>query len=295
MTKETESQSAHILDLKGDVWSHHQDKAALITSQSHSISLGDILYTAPSASLILNLPTGERVHLGGPLGDALLIDTSIEDKPLDMNEVAIASTSFGDASPFIDLSSLAHSNDLSFDYLKSHHDLNVVGHHDDSQLDFNSVSMAHTHQTLGLEVRDIISDFNPITDRFLLPNGGSIALSSDNYVKANHLVKTNEVVIAFHKIDDHGILSFRDANGHEITLTDNRMLNSVVDYLAQNFNGKAGDTLMFKVANDSYIYHFHPEIYAQQFSLTRFEGLSFDGMSHAHDSLFGNYLYVDFS
>jgi len=295
MTKETESQSAHILDLKGDVWSHHQDKAELITSQSHSISLGDILYTAPSASLTLNLPTGERVHLGGPLGDALLIDASIVDKPLEMNEVAITSSSFGDASAFIDFSTLGYNNDLSFDHLKSHHDLNVVGHHDDSQLDFNLISMAHTHQTLGLEVRDIISDFNPVTDRFLLPNGSAIALSSDNFIKASHLVKANELEIAFHKIDDHGILSFKDANGLEITLSDSRMLNSVVDYLAQNFNGKAGDTLMFKVANDSYIYHFHPEIYAQQFSLTRFEGLSFDGMSHAHDNLLGNYLYIDFS
>ena len=90
-------------------------------------------------------------------------------------------------------------------------------------------------------------------------------------------------------------MSFKDSQDQDISLTDPALLNPVVHYLAQNFKGNIGDTLMFKIAADSYIYHFHPELYQEEYSVIKFEGIAFDGLIASNEIGSGNYLYIDFS
>jgi hypothetical protein len=275
------SQTFKVLEAQGSAWIHHEGKASPVSIGNVTITAADILITEPMSRLIIELPSGTHIHLGGPQGDALAFDKAVEDSPLSLDEVAAASSFLNEISDLPAAHVAGH--ELNFASLIALHDSS--SHH-------TSVNVTHSND---LELLDIISDFNPATDRFMLPNTGSIALGSEDFVRASKPISLETIAIAFHKIDDHGNLSFKDAGGFDIALTETSMLNSVIDYLAHNFNGKVGDTLIFKVAQDSYIYHFHPEAYAQHFSLIKFEGLAFDGMSNTHDALFGNYLYVDFS
>jgi hypothetical protein len=294
MATENTNQMAQVLEIKGEAWLHQDDKVEAVAGHGHLISLGDILVTAPTSEALVQLNSGEKITVGSERGDALLFDQALQDVSLDRSEVAIHTSSLQDASFILDAQ--ASPQVSFFSGLMAEHETGIVGHLDDSALDFKSLDLHHSQAVSAqLEARDIISEFNPATDRFLLPNSSVIASGPEVYVKAQHLVQLDNLDIAFHKIDSHGGLSFKDANGHEITLTDARMLGPVIDYLSHNFNGNPGDTLVFKVANDSYIYHYHPEIYAQHFSLTKFAGISFDGMSYSHDTLMPNYLYVDFS
>jgi hypothetical protein len=281
MQNDEMSQTFKVLEVQGSAWIHHEGKADPLSIGNFTAAAGDILITEPMSRLMIELPSGTHLHLGGPQGDALAFDKAVEDSPLSLDEVAAAS-SFLNETPTLYTSHVA-GHELNFASLMALHDSST------HQANHNAMHLN------DLEVRDIISDFNPVTDRFMLPSSASIALGSEDFVRAVKPIPLETIAIAFHKIDDHGNLSFKDVRGTDIALTEMSMLNSVVDYLTHNFNGKAGDTLMFKVAHDSYIYHFHPEAYAQQFSLTKFEGLSFEGMSHSHDGLFGNYLHVDFS
>ena len=281
MQNDEMSQTFKVLEVQGSAWIHHEGKADPLSIGNFTAAAGDILITEPMSRLMIELPSGTHLHLGGSRGDALAFDQTVLDTPLSLDETVLSSSFLNDLSDLPAAHIAGH--ELNFASLMVLHDSS--SHH-------TSHDMTHLND---LEVRDIISDFNPATDRFMLPNSGSIALGSEDFVRAVKPIPLETIAIAFHKIDDHGNLSFKDAKGFDITLTETRMINSVIDYLAHNFNGKAGDTLMFKVAQDSYIYHFHPEAYTQQFSLTKFEGLSFEGMSHSHDGLFGNYLHVDFS
>ena len=287
------TETYNIKDIKGDVWLHHDKASQLISGEGHAISLGDAIITAPMAEAMIEVSSNQHIHLGSHNKEVLVLDHSVQDQIHDVNEVTIEPSSLsmlsGNAFSF-DL-----GDDISFNALFDQTGYSFFSQHEDSALTYHDTHQHEVGHITHIEVRDVISDFNPTTDRFSLPFRSAIALGSNEFTEAQNKVNVSNLAIAFHKIDDHGYVSFKDIQGHEIQLNDANMLHSVVDYLTHNFNGRIGDTLMFKVANDSYIFHYHPDVYAQQFGLTKFEGLAFDGMSQGYDSHLGNYLHVDFS
>ena len=289
MANEIESATYTISSIKGDVWLHQNQTTQLISGDGNTISLGDALSTAPLAQATIELSATHHIQIGSTHKEALVLDHTVHDQIRDKDEVAIDTSSLSSvtmASITETMSQGLNFNLGSFGFLADH---------EDSALSYQSLSQHSSHSALTVEMRDVISDFNPVSDRFSLPHWGSIALGSSLFTEAQIKVSASHLDIAQHKIDDHGYVSFKDSQGRDISLAEIGMLNPVVDYLAQNFSGRVGDTVMFKVAQDSYIFHFHPEAYAQHFSLVKFEGLAFDGMTYSHDTLFGNYLYVDFS
>lgn len=289
MANEIESATYTISSIKGDVWLHQNQTTQLISGDGNTISLGDALSTAPLAQATIELSATHHIQIGSNHKEALVLDHTVQDQIRDINEVAIDTSSLSSvtmASITETMSQGLNFNQGSFGFLADH---------EDSALSYQSLNQHSSHSSLTVEMRDVISDFNPVSDRFSLPHSGSIALGSSEFTEAQNKVSASHLDIAQHKIDDHGYVSFKDSQGRDISLAEIGMLNPVVDYLAQNFSGRVGDTVMFKVAQDSYIFHFHPEAYAQHFSLVKFEGLAFDGMTYSHDTLFGNYLYVDFS
>jgi len=288
------SETYGIKEIKGDVWLHHDKASQLISGEGHSIAIGDAIVTAPSAEVTIELSNHQQIRLGSPNKEVLIFDHAVQDLAHDTNEVAIERSSLNILSNISP--NLALDNDISLSTLLDPSNTGFFSDHEDAALTYhNHHQQDETRSLTHIEVRDVISDFNVATDRFLLPFSGSIALGSNDFSEAQNKVQLSNLAIAFHRIDDYGYVSFKDIHGQDITLNETNMLYSVIDYLNQNFNGRAGDTLMFKVANDSYIYHFHPEAYAQQFGLTKFEGLAFDGLSQNFDSQLGNYLHIDFS
>ena len=280
MAQTETTETYNIKHIKGDVWLHHDKASQLISGEGHAISLGDAIITAPMAEAMIEVSSNQHIHLGSHNKEVLVLDHSVQDQIHDVNEVTIEPSSL----------SMLSGNTFSFD-LGDDIFFNALF----DQTGYSFFSQHEVGHMTYIEVRDVISDFNPTTDRFSLPFRSAIALGSNEFTEAQNKVNVSNLAIAFHKIDDHGYVSFKDIQGHEIELNDANMLHSVVDYLTHNFTGRVGDTLMFKVANDSYIFHYHPDVYPQQFGLTKFEGLVFDGMSQSYDSHLGNYLHVDFS
>jgi hypothetical protein len=289
MAKEIEASTYNIISIKGDVWLHQNQTTQLISGNGNTISLGDALSTAPLAQATIELTSTHHIQIGSIHKEALVIDHAVQDQIHDINEVAI------DDSSLVSVTMASIVDAISQDINLNQGSLGFLTGHEDSALSYQPVSQHESHPTPTVELRDVISDFNPASDRFMFPHSGSIAAGSMVFTEAQNKVSTNQIDIALHKIDDHGYVSFKDSQGRDIPLTETGLLNPIVDYLAQNFSGRVGDTVMFKVAQDSYIFHYHPEVYTQHFSLIKFEGLAFDGMTHSHDGLFGNYLYVDFS
>ncbi|MEY3106160.1 MAG: hypothetical protein RIT35_323, partial [Pseudomonadota bacterium] len=103
-------------------------------------------------------------------------------------------------------------------------------------LEYQSINERDAHSLSTIEVRDVISDFNPSNDRFIFPHPGSIAKGLNTFTEAQNKISLSHYDIALHKIDDHGYVSFKDSQGRNISLTDPAMLNPVVQYLAQNLN-----------------------------------------------------------
>ena len=289
MANEIESATYNITSIKGEVWLHQNQITQLISGDGNTISLGDALSSAPLAQATIEVSSTHHIQIGSDHKETLVFDHTVQDQIHDNNEVAI------DASSLVSFTMASTADVMSQDINLNQGSFGFLADHEDSALSYQSLDQHSSHPALTVELRDVISDFNPVSDRFLLPHSGSIAIGSNIFTEAQNKVSASHLDIAQHKIDDHGYVSFKDSQGRDISLTEINMLNPVVDYLAQNFSGRVGDTVMFKVAQDSYIFHFHPEAYAQHFSLVKFEGLAFDGMSHSNDSLFGNYLYIDFS
>jgi len=293
MDNEIAPSTYNISSFKGDVWIHREHEEKLISGKEYSISLGDILITAPMAEVTIDLSASHRIHLGGSYTEAFLFDSSIQDQVFDINEVAIDYSTLVDIADNSIVTALPHEVMLGSSF--NLNEFILYDRDDDGSLSYQSTAANKSNLISSVELRDVISDFDPMNDRFIIKYPGSIAQSSSTFHDAQNKTSFSHQEIAMHRIDDHGNISFKDSQGHDILLTDKAMLNPVVHYLVHNFNGRVGDTLMFKVANDSYIYHFHPEAYAQQFGLIKFEGLAFDGLSQNFDGQLGNYLHIDFS
>lgn len=289
MAQEIASSTYHISGIKGDVWLHQEQTEKLTPGKEHSISLGDVLITAPLAEATVELSSTNQIHVGNNEKEVFVFDRTVQDQIHDINEVAI------DASSLESVTMASIADAMSQDISLNQGSFSFLIGHEDAALSYQPASQLESHTNPTVELRDVISDFNPASDRFMFPHSGSIAIGSNIFTEAQNKVSTSHLDIALHKIDDHGYVSFKDSQGQDISLTEIGMLNPVVEYLASNFSARVGDTVMFKLAQDSYIFHFHPEAYTQHFSLIKFEGLVFDGMTHSHDGLFGNYLYVDFS
>ncbi len=295
MTKEIVSSNFNISGIQGDVWLHHEHMEKLESGKDYMISFGDALITAPMAKVIVEIPSMHPIQIGGSHKEVFVFDQTVQDHIQDITEVAI------DASSRTTLMSSTFAETINPD---THEYLNFLINQDefglytsdpDLLLSFSSMNQEDTYTSSTVELRDVISDFNPSNDCFILPHPGSIAKGFNTFTEAQNKITLNHSDIALHKIDDHGYVSFKDSQGRDISLTDPAMLNPVVQYLAQNLNGSVGDTVMFKIAADSYIYHFHPEAYPQQYNITKFEGLAFDGLIASNEIGAGNYLYIDFS
>jgi hypothetical protein len=293
MAQETSSSTYNISGIKGDVWLHQEQTEKLTPGKEYSISLGDVLITAPLAEATVELSSTNQIHVGNNDKEVFVFDRTVEDQIHDITEVAIDGSSRVNLTMPTSADVLTH--DINLNTLLNEANGGFITNDQDSALSYQSIDQYPSHPNLAVELRDVISDFNPSNDRFVIPHPGSIAKGSHTFTEAQNKVTISHYDIALHKIDDHGYVSFKDSQGRDIQLSDPGMLNPVVHYLAQNFSGNVGDTLMFKVAHDSYIYHFNPEVYAQHYNIIKFEGLAFDGMSHSNDSLYGNYLYIDFS
>jgi hypothetical protein len=293
MTQEITTSTYKISEIRGDVWLHHEQNEKLTPGKEYSISLGDLLITAPLAEATVELSSTNQIHVGNSDKEIFVFDHAVQDQIYDITEVAIDVSSIASIAEYSLVDALAY--DINLNTLFNQADFSLLSGNEDSALSYQTINQHRSHLTPTVEIHDVISDFNPVNDRFVIPYPGSIAEGSGGFTEAQIKNNSSQYDIALHKIDSHGYMSFKDSQGRDISLTDSAMLNPVVNYLAQNFNGKVGDTLMFKIGNDSYIFHFHPEVYAQQFGLIKFEGLIFDGMSQNYDGHHGNYLYVDFS
>ena len=293
MAQEIASSTYNISEIKGDVWLHQEQTEKLTPGKEYPISLGDVLITAPLAEATVKLSSMNQIHVGNNGKDFFVFDRTVQDQIHDISEVTIDASSRVNLAMPTTVEVLNH--DINLNALLNETNVGFITNNQDSLLSYESIDHHASHSNLAVELRDVISDFNPSSDRFIIPHPGSIAKGSHTFTEAQNKITIHHYDIAQHKIDDHGYVSFKDSQGRDIQLSDPGMLNPVVHYLAQNFYGNVGDTLMFKVAHDSYIYHFNPEVYAQHYNIIKFEGLAFDGMSHSNDSLYGNYLYIDFS
>lgn len=292
MVIDTHPQTFTLIETKGDVWLRHDESTKLL-SRGEIFSVGDVIVTAPMAEADIESPSGKKIHLGDEGGDILVIDSSVLDLMHESDEVMINKASLDN------IISISHQHtfmhEMNLIGLLNEGDFNFLKAYNDSSLAHQSIHERDTHPLSTIEVRDVISDFNPFNDRFIFPHPGSIAKGLNSFTEAQNKISLSHYDIALHKIDDHGYVSFKDSQGQDISLTDPALLNPVVHYLARNFDGNVGDTLLFKIAADSYIYHFHPEAYPQHYSVTKFEGLAFDGLISSNEISFGNYLYIDFS
>ena len=288
-------QSLTVIETKGDVWLRNEISTKLLSGEGQTLSLGDIIVSRPMAEAIIESSFGKKIHVGNESGDLIVIDSSVLDSIHESNEIMINMASLENITSIPHQQTLLHEinltgllNDENFNFLKVYSNSSSESHHQPTyEQDFQSISI--------VEVRDVISDFNSCNDCFIFPHPGSIAKGFNTFTEAQNKISLSHYDIALHKIDDYGYVSFKDSQGRDISLTDQAMLNPVVHYLAQNFNGRVGDTVMFKIAADSYIYHFHPEVYPQHYSVTKFEGLAFDGLISSNEIGSGNYLYIDFS
>lgn len=292
MVIDTHPQTFTLIETKGDVWLRHDESTKLL-SGGEILSVGDAIITSPMAEAVIESVSGKKIHIGKEGGDLLVIDSSVLDWMHESDEVMINKPSLDNIISISHQHTLMHEMNLIG--LLNEGDFNFLKVHNDSSLEYQSIHERDTHSFSTIEVRDVISDFNPFNDRFIFPHPGSIAKGLNTFAEAQNKISLSHYEIALHKIDDHGYVSFKDSQGRDISLTDPAMLNPVVHYLAQNFKGNIGDTVMFKIAADSYIYHFHPELYQEQYSVIKFEGLAFDGLIASNEIGHSNYLSIDFS
>ena len=293
MAQETSSSTYNISGIKGDVWLHQEQTEKLTPGKEYPITIGDVLITAPLAEATVELSPTNQIHIGNNDKEFFVFDRTVEDQIHDITEVAIDASSRVNLTMPVSADLLTH--DINLNALLNETNVGFITNNQDSLLSYESIDHHASHSNLAVELRDVISDFNPSSDRFIIPHPGSIAKGSHTFTEAQNKINVSHYDIAQHKIDDFGYVSFKDSQDRDIQLSDPGMLNPIVDYLAQNFSGNVGDTLIFKVAHDSYIYHFNPEVYAQHYNIIKFEGLAFDGMTSANEGFFGNYLYIDFS
>lgn len=281
-----------ILDFKGDVKCYRENHLTPITDNHHNLDYGDVFIVYPGGELNIELPSGKFLRLGSDFKEALFIDHSILDQNYNLDEVSIDVSTLTNLLPIF-TPEWELNNNTNYASLINEHDLNFTNHHEDSLIKFDrSSNQDESYSISKIKFSDVISNFDPVNDFFTLPRSGNILNGSNEVMPAQNKVNLD---ITSHKIDNHGYINFKDSQGIDIPLNNKNLLDIVVDYLQKNLNAKIGDTIIFKIANDSYVYHFHPEIYNEGFGLIKFEGLSFEGMSHIHHELSGNYLYIDFA
>lgn len=280
-----------ILEVKGDVWLHRENVSKLIADNHHNLNYGDLLVIYPGSEINIELTPDKFLHLIGKSKEALFIDHSVLDQNYNFDEVGIdTSTLTNFLVNFFPESMI--TDDTSFASLVDQHNFIFSNHHEDSVFNFDdSLKQNESYYSSYIKLADIISDFDSKNDFFTLPRSSSIIKGSNEVIYAQTKASYD---IASHKIDNYGFISFKDSQGTDISFKNPSFLDGVVDYLQKNLNAKVGDVLMFKIANDSYLFHYHPDIYSEKFGLTKFEGLSFDGLSNGHDALNGNYLHIDF-